>query len=59
MTRARAEAMAYSAIKAARGRRLSAWLSNAILILAIILAFLFIAGIFAAEARPFHYWQYL
>ena len=54
MTKARAEAMAISAIKATRGQRLSVWLSKAILILAIILAVLFIAGIIAAEAGPFH-----
>jgi hypothetical protein len=33
MTRARAEAMAVSALKAARGQRVSGWLSRAILIL--------------------------
>lgn len=54
MTKARAEAMAISAIKATRGQRLSVWLSKAILILAIILAVLFVAGIIAAEAGPFH-----
>ncbi|WGJ15379.1 hypothetical protein QEV83_03595 [Methylocapsa sp. D3K7] len=54
MTKARAEAMAISAIKASRGWRASAWLSKAILILAIILAVLFIAGIITAEAGPFH-----
>jgi hypothetical protein len=56
MTKARAEAIAVSAIKAARGQRVSAWLSPAILIiLAMILAVLLIIGILAAKADPFHY----
>jgi hypothetical protein len=54
MTRARAEAMAVSALKAARGQRVSGWLSRAILILAMILAALLVIGFIAVEADPFH-----
>jgi hypothetical protein len=54
MTRARAEAMAVSALKGARGQRVSAWFLPAILILAMILSVLLIIGIIAAEADPFH-----
>jgi hypothetical protein len=45
MTRAKAEATADAAIWAMRVRKISAWLSSAILIVAIILALLLIIGI--------------
>jgi hypothetical protein len=53
MTRAQAEAKADAVIKASRRRRATAWLSPVILILAMILAFVFIIGLIAAEAKPF------
>jgi hypothetical protein len=52
MTRAKAEAKADAALRAMWVRRVSAWLSRAVLILAMILALLFIVGIIAAEADP-------
>ncbi len=52
MTRARAEAKADATIRAMWCRRVSAWLSKAILILALILTFLLIIGMIAAKAEP-------
>lgn len=52
MTRVNAEAKADATIRAMRYRRVSTWLSSAILILALILAFLLIIGMIAAKADP-------
>jgi hypothetical protein len=52
MTRARAEAKADATVRAMWCRRVSAWFSSAILILALILAFLLIIGVIAAKADP-------
>ena len=52
MTRAKAEAKADAAIRVMWGRRIFAWFSSAMLILAMILVFLLVIGIIAAEADP-------